>query len=362
MLVAHQLAAARAASAAALPNDRRRSSRALALGLGRLPGAGARAIGARADPADGAAVPPSLEVEDLADLMQRLRADGRPSRARSSAGPLPDGRVPRIGGQLDPAPPARRRSSILSREPGDASTATADGTLSAVRTWVLVVAAVAGCTGAPAPDPAPLGPAPTASGKPAPAPSRDCVVSVDNPGGRLAINGVVLTDLTAGSLRPVLGEPDRIERVTREERYEEYGEMPSSTMEEVTDVHLVHERQGLVFRTRNGAFSSSEIPIQLVVFLSNERRFDNRESPAVVPAGRGGCRLEINGVAVDPRADLRPLGATYRSTSVEIFGTRFGLTSYATAIDGLYTSDGARSIHIHLDAPETGRASYVEIQ
>ena len=195
-----------------------------------------------------------------------------------------------------------------------------------------------------------------ASGEP------DCLVSVENPGGRLAINGVVLADFTAASLRPVLGEPDRVQRVTKEERYEEYGDMPSSTMEEITDVHLVYERQGLVFRTRNGAFGTSEVPTMLVVFLPSERRFDNIEPPAVVPVGRGGCRLEINGIAVDPRADLRPRGATYRSESVEIFGTRFGPTSYAGAIDRLYTSSGERSIHIYLDAPGTGRASYVEIQ
>lgn len=176
------------------------------------------------------------------------------------------------------------------------------------------------------------------------------------------MNGVVLADFTAASLRPVLGEPDRVQRTTKEERYEEYGDMPSSTMEEVTDVHLVYERQGLVFRTRNGAFGASEVPTMLVVFLPSERRFDNVEPPAVVPAGRGGCRLEVNGIAVDPRADLRPRGATYRSESVEIFGTRFGPTSYAGSIDGLYTSNGERSIRIYLDAPGTGRASYVEIQ
>lgn len=231
----------------------------------------------------------------------------------------------------------------------------------AMRRWALVVAAVSACSGAQASDRGPAVPAPTAPEEPVPAASH-CLVSVSNPGDRLAINGVVLGDFTLESLRPVLGEPDRVQRTTKEERYEEYGEMPSSTMEPITDVHLVYERQGLVFRTRNGVFGTSEVPTMLVVFLPHERRFDNIEPPAVVPTARGGCRLEINGIAVDPGADLRPPGATYRSASVEIFGTRFGPTSYAMAIDRLYTSEGGRSIHIHLDAPDTGRASYVEIQ
>ncbi len=229
-----------------------------------------------------------------------------------------------------------------------------------MRSWALVVAAVSGCSGASRPDPRPA--AATVPGKPAPGASRDCLVSVSNPGDRLAIDGVVLRDFTAGSLGPVLGDPDRVERVTREVRYEEYGEMPSSTMEEVTDVHLVYERQGLVFRTRNGPFGASEVPTMLIVFLASERRFDNVELPAVAPVRPGGCRLEINGIAVDPRADLRPPGATYRSGSMEMFGTRFGPTSYAMAIDRLYTTSEARSIHIYLDGPATGRASYVEIQ
>lgn len=230
-----------------------------------------------------------------------------------------------------------------------------------MRGWALVVAAISGCGGAPPREPAPAVPS-TAVPVTTPRPAPECVVSVENPGDRLAVNGVVLGDLSLESLRPVLGEPDRVERVTKEERYEEYGEMPSSTMEQITDVHLVYERQGLVFRTRNGPFGDSEVPTMLVVFLPSERRFDNLEPPAVIPAGRGGCRLEINGVAVDPRADLRPRGATYRSASVELFGTRFGPTSYAMAIDRLYTASGGRSIHIFLDAPGTGRGSYVEIQ
>ena len=233
---------------------------------------------------------------------------------------------------------------------------------SAMRSWVLLVAAVGGCSGGAAPGSGPAVTSPPMQGKPVPAASRECVVSVTNPGDRLAINGVAIADFTAASLRPVLGEPDRVERTTKEERYEEYGEMPSSTMVEIKDVHVVYERQGLVFRTRNGAFGRSEVPTLLLVFLPSARRFDNLDPPAVVPAGRGGCRLEINGIEVDPRADLRPPGATYQSESVTLFGTRFGPTSYATAIDRLYTAGGERSIHIYLDAPATGRASYVEIQ
>ncbi|MBK9032950.1 MAG: hypothetical protein IPL61_17035 [Myxococcales bacterium] len=186
-----------------------------------------------------------------------------------------------------------------------------------------------------------------------------------NPGGALVVNGVALPDLGLPRMRAALGEPDRIERVTHAERYEEYGagDMPStSDLVPITDTHYVYARHGLVFATQHGAFADDATPALVRVFFAHPRVFDNIAAPAVVPSAGGHCAVTINGVRLDPEVDLRPAGASSRTARVTIFGTGFGLTSIASVIDTLYTSAGARAVHIFLDGPATGRAAYLEVR
>jgi len=49
------------------------------------------------------------------------------------------------------------------------------------------------------------------------------LIDAANPGGSLSINGTVVADLALDTLRPILGEPDRTERIESRERYERRG-------------------------------------------------------------------------------------------------------------------------------------------
>jgi hypothetical protein len=191
-----------------------------------------------------------------------------------------------------------------------------------------------------------------------------CVVAIDIPGG-IRIDGEPLVDLRLETLERVLGAPDRTETIVSTQRYEEWpaepGDPPTSDLVEVTDFHHVYDRLGLVFFTRNGRWGKNRTPEQIRLFFASERTFDHEAAPPVVPRGRGACRVELNGAALDPDADLRPPGATYQTEEVELNGVRFGLTSYTTIIDGLYTLDASPHLMLYLDTPATGRASYLEI-
>lgn len=194
-----------------------------------------------------------------------------------------------------------------------------------------------------------------------------CELAIDLRTGGVAIDGKPLASFAPAELRRVLGPPDRIEHVTKHERYEEWDEggHGTSDMVKVTDAHHVYDHRGFVFRTRNDHFTTSDDRIELMlVFLPHARTFDNREAPDVVPTSRGTCAVTINGHALDPEIDLRPRGATYQTQSAQLFGTKWGFTSYASVIDGIYSDgqDDAAYVQIQLDAPETGRASYLEIR
>ena len=198
-----------------------------------------------------------------------------------------------------------------------------------------------------------------------PDPAARCTIALENPGGKLAIGGGVLADFRLATLRATLGEPDRIERTEHTGYEEESGETDSDswTSHEYTavDHHYVYDRRGLVFSTDNGPTETAE-PAVLRIFFAAPRVFDNKEPPPVLPKQRGMCEVTINGIVVDPAHDLRPPGATYQTERFPLYGTTFAPTSYAMSIDRLYTRDGERSIHLFLDAPGTGRASYAEIR
>lgn len=193
-------------------------------------------------------------------------------------------------------------------------------------------------------------------------PASTCTLAITNPGGGLAVNGVALPDFRTARLRKVLGEPDRIERVTSRQRYEEFGDgelPPTSELVEIADTHYVYDRYGLVFLTNGGNLGHT--PTLVRVFFAHAREFDNTEAPAAIPDG-GRCAVTINGVALDPEVDLRPAGVTYQTARAPLFGTTFGFTSIATVIDRLYTDAGTRHVQIFLDAPATGRAAYLEVR
>lgn len=197
------------------------------------------------------------------------------------------------------------------------------------------------------------------------APPASCTVALDMTTGAIAIDGAALPDFAVPRLRAVLGPPDRVLRDARDEDYEEFaggGMAPTSTRVPVTDHAYVYDRRGLVFVTRNGAFGADPTPVQLLVFLAHPRQFDNTATPMAAPRARGRCTLAINGHPIDPEADLRPRGVTYRTEAATIFGVTVGFASIATAIDRIYATSGKRSLTIYLDAAATGRASYVEIR
>lgn len=198
------------------------------------------------------------------------------------------------------------------------------------------------------------------------APVKACVIAVANPGNKLAIDGIELPDFAPATLEKALGKPDRVEQRTSKQRYEEWGHggmPPTSTLVEVTDLYYVYDARGLVFPTRRkGKFDQRPNADRMIVFFANKRTFDHVAAPAVTPKQRGACRLEINGVAVDPTKDLRPRGLTYRTDKVGMFGIEVAPTSSATVIDSLYADDGSRHFQIYLDAPKTGRPSYAEIR
>lgn len=193
-----------------------------------------------------------------------------------------------------------------------------------------------------------------------------CVISVGNPGDTLAIDGVALPDFAPATLEKALGKPDRIEQRTSKQRYEEFGHdgmPPTSTLVEVTNLYYVYDTRGLVFPTRHkGKYDKRPQADRMIVFFANHRTFDHSAAPAVLPKQRSACRLEINGVAVDPSKDLRPRGMTYRTEKAPMFGIEVAPTSYTTVIDSLYSHDGSRHFQIFLDAPRTGRPSYAEIR
>jgi hypothetical protein len=196
-----------------------------------------------------------------------------------------------------------------------------------------------------------------------PEPPAGCTIAIDTPGG-IRIDGVALPDLELETLRRVLGTPDRTEEIVSQQRYEERGldgEQGSSMMVEVTDVHHVYDARGIVFHTVNGQSSSNQTPERIRVFFASPRDFDNQEAPAVIPTTRGPCQVEVNGHAIDPGADLRPAGVDYRTDGFDLLGARFGATSYMTVIDGLYTQGASPYLYFFLDAPATGRPSYLEI-
>ena len=196
-----------------------------------------------------------------------------------------------------------------------------------------------------------------------PAPTGGCTVAVDRR-GTIAIDGVILPDFEPETLRRVLGEPDRVEKLEHTEFYEEFGDDGagwSSDEVPVTDFHHVYDARGLVFATRNGAFGESDHPELMRIFFASPRLFDNTEAPEVVPVTRGVCRLELGGVLVDPDVDARPPGVDYRTDQFPLWGTDFGSTSIATVIDRVYTVDGAPYLMVFLDAPATGRPSYAEL-
>ena len=198
-----------------------------------------------------------------------------------------------------------------------------------------------------------------------PDPTARCTIALENPGGKLVIGGAALSDFRVATLRATLGEPDRIERTEHTGYEEESGETDSEpwTSREYTavDHHYVYDRRGLVFSTRNGDSERLD-PELLRIFFPSPRVFDNKEAPEVVPKQRGACDVTINGIAIDPASDLRPPGVTFRTERFPLFGTTFAPTSYAMALDSLYTSDGERHIVLFLDGPRTGRVSYAEIR
>lgn len=190
-------------------------------------------------------------------------------------------------------------------------------------------------------------------------PNARCMIALENPGGKFVIGGATLADFRVATLRATLGEPDRIERTERKGYEEESGETESEpwTSRPYTAVehHHVYDRRGLVFSTTDGSSV-------LRIFFPSPRVFDNTEAPQVVPKLRGACDVTINGIAIDPARDLRPPGVTFRTERFPLFGTTFGPTSYAMAIDRLYTMEGERHIQLFLDGPSTGRVSYAEIR
>ena len=224
-----------------------------------------------------------------------------------------------------------------------------------MRGWLVLLAACSAPASQPAIKDIPVHPQPAAP----------CTIAIENPGNKLVIAGAVLADFQVATLRARLGEPDRIERTERTGYEEESGETESDpwTSREYTviDHHYVYDHRGLVFSTRNSTFERSD-PEMLRIFFAAQRRFDNVEAPPVLPKQRGTCEVTINGIAIDPARDLRPPGVSYRTEQFPLFGTTFGPTAYATAIDRLYTLDGRRHIELFLDAPNTGRISYLEIR
>lgn len=196
-----------------------------------------------------------------------------------------------------------------------------------------------------------------------------CSIVVDDTTATLRIDGVPVSDLRLETLRPILGEPDRIETVRSRQRYEEFGKRrggsPTSTLVDVTDRHLVYDELGLVVRThargRPGGSVTGD-PVVLLVFLPPARSFTNTAAPSVVPKERGGCVLGLRGRWLDPEADLVPEGVGYRTDSLAVLGRDFGPTSIGGEIDGLYSKSGSPWVRIYLDDPSTQRASYLEIR
>ena len=202
---------------------------------------------------------------------------------------------------------------------------------------------------------------------PKPRKVKKCVIAVASPGNQLSIDGVALPDYERATLEKVLGKPDRVKRVTSRQRYERWpvdrSQPPTSTMRTITDLHYVYDTYGLVFPTRRtSAYDRRETADRMFVFFANARQFTHTAPPATVPKRRGGCRLAINGITVDPATDARPAGLSYRTDKLDLFATKFAPTSYTTDVDGLYSLEGLRYIRLYLDAPTTGRPAYAEIR
>jgi hypothetical protein len=208
-----------------------------------------------------------------------------------------------------------------------------------VRSWIIGAAALGLCCGGGSPSPAA-----------SPFEEPGCVVEVEHPGGRLAIAGVEIADLGPESVQAALGAPDRIVR-------SEWSHGTGSRMHgriTIVDLHHVHDDVGIVLRTSRVRNQDDPRRTVLRVYLAEPRASPGIE-PEVLPAQLGGCRVEINGVHVDPDVDLGAPRGAEDGDVVERFGTHF-----VDSIERLYTREDTRRLILHVDA-RTGRPWLVEI-
>jgi hypothetical protein len=200
-----------------------------------------------------------------------------------------------------------------------------------------------------------------------PDPDAPCTVRLARTSKQIQIDRTVLADFKLATLRRALGEPDRVEHAQTRGRYEEFadgnGEGRSSEEYTSTDHYYVYDARGLVFHTTNGFRETATDPDTLLVFFPSPRVFDHKAAPKAVPKQRGACRVLLDKDALDPAIDLRPPALDPIDGHFTLGGMTFAVTSYRSVVDSLYNvDDDGPNITIYLDAPATGRVSYVEIK
>jgi hypothetical protein len=195
-----------------------------------------------------------------------------------------------------------------------------------------------------------------------PQPEARPAVEISTIHNTVTVNGKELPFSREGIIA-ILGMPDRTEELKSMERYEEYGgpNGKTSQMVEVENHFMIYDSLGLVFRTRNGFFRRSKDPEVLFIYTGNKRTFDNRIICEKEPAGKFSGTVTINGEAVPADKPLVSSGITYRSEKMILFGTGFGITSFAGEVDGVY-STSSPPVTIHFDNGTGRKASVIEIR
>ena len=194
-----------------------------------------------------------------------------------------------------------------------------------------------------------------------PAAQQALVIEVNTNENNVIINGRALI-FTRDSIIGILGKPGRTEQLKSMERYEEYGGPNGNTsdMVEVENHFMIYDDLGLVFRTRNGFMDRSKDPEVMFIYTKNKRSFDNRVICEKEPSSRFAGTIMINGEKPPLDKTFLPAEANYQTETLTLFKRNFGLTSYATQVDGIY-SYSSPVTSIYLDNANSRKASVIAI-
>ncbi|MFH0894381.1 MAG: hypothetical protein V2A54_08085 [Bacteroidota bacterium] len=195
-------------------------------------------------------------------------------------------------------------------------------------------------------------------------PPESIAISINSSTSEILFNSKPVHCMCIDSLTMLLGKPSRVEKYTRQERYERWsykdGEPPTSSMKEMTDYYYLYDNLGIMFYTNLG-WGKEQKPCSMAIFFGNKRNFDNRKQHPFTPKKAFPGTLTFNDNLLEPTKKLVPESVDYNTKETQIFNTSFGPTSIGGVIDGFYSTSSRVYMLIYLDQPETQRPAYIEI-